>query len=133
MALPELYYEFLGDYAYLGGFLLAIIIIGIASYIYTALALMAIAQKTKTKNPWLAWIPIANLYLMTQIGKVPWWTILFLILAFIPFLGTIVAVALTIFLWWKIAEARKMEGWLGVLTVIPLVNWIVIGIIAWKK
>jgi len=115
------------------GMITFFIFIGTFSYIYTALALMTIAQKTKTKNPWLAWIPIANLYLMTQIGKVPWWTILFLILAFIPFLGMIIAIALTIFWWWKIAEARKMEGWLGVLTVVPIVNWVVIGMIAWKK
>ena len=68
------------------GMITFFIFIGTFSYIYTALALMTIAQKTKTKNPWLAWIPIANLYLMTQIGKVPWWTILFLILSFFPFL-----------------------------------------------
>jgi hypothetical protein len=32
------------------------------------------AKKTNTQNPWLTWIPIANIYLMCIIaGKPGWW------------------------------------------------------------
>ena len=110
---------------------LVILLIGIATYIFFALALMAIAKKTNTENPWLAWIPIANIYLMTKIGKVPWWTMFGLLLALIPAIGWLLTTALGAFWWWKIAEARGKPGWLGILTIIPLANFIVIGILAW--
>ena len=38
-----------------------LIVISIAGYIYQALALQTIAQKTGTENGWFAWIPILNL------------------------------------------------------------------------
>ena len=62
--------------ALLGGLLIALVVVLLIVYIYSALALMAIAKRTKTKNAWLAWIPIANIYLMTQIGGLhPAWTL----------------------------------------------------------
>src|SRR6266851_559821 len=49
-------------------------------YVYMALALMTIATKTNTPNGWLAWIPIANLFLMLTIAQKPaWWFVLCLI------------------------------------------------------
>lgn len=102
-------------------------------YVYLAFALMTIAKKTKTANAWLAWIPIANLYLMTQIAGVPWWTFLIAIAAgFVPFIGGFVMSALVIWWWWKIAEARKKPGWISLLLLLPIVNFIVIGVIAWS-
>jgi len=117
----------------MGAFIGLFLIIVILAYVYFALALLTIAKKTKTKNEWLAWIPIANMYLMTQIAKVPWWTLLIVLFAgVIPYIGTLVAVGITVWWWWKIAEARKYPGWFGILMLIPLVNFVVIGIIAWK-
>ncbi len=116
----------------LAGFLVVALVIGIAVYVYMALALMTIAKKTKTPNGWLAWIPIANLYLMTQIAGVPAWTMLAFLLALIPFIGGLAFMAVYIWWWWKIAEARKKEGWLSILLIIPIVNLIIVGIIAWK-
>ncbi len=116
----------------LAGFLVVALVIGIAVYIYMALALMTIAKKTKTPNGWLAWIPIANLYLMTQIAGVPAWTMLAFLLVIIPFIGGLAFMAVYIWWWWKIAEVRKKEGWLSILMIIPIVNLIIIGIIAWK-
>jgi hypothetical protein len=42
-----------------------------AIYIYMSMALMTIATKTNTPNGWLAWIPIANIFLMLQIARKP--------------------------------------------------------------
>jgi len=42
-----------------------------AFYIYLSLALVTIATKTNTPNGWLAWIPIANLFLTLQIARKP--------------------------------------------------------------
>lgn len=116
-----------------GAFLTAFIIAGIIVYIYTAIALMTIAKRTKTKDPWLAWIPIANYYLITKIARVPWWTFFAFLLVLIPIIGSIAFLAVTIWWWWKIAEIRKKPGWLAILMIIPIINLIIMGILAWSK
>ncbi|MFA6888407.1 MAG: hypothetical protein WC254_02840 [Candidatus Woesearchaeota archaeon] len=114
-------------------FLFIALILLLILYIYSALALQAIAKRTKTKNTWLAWIPFANIYLMTQIGKLPGWVTLFVICTFIPHIGPFIAAIFTITIWWKIAEARKYPGWWGMLMIIPILNFVLIGILAWAK
>ena len=106
----------------------------IAVYIYSALALSVIAKRAKVKNPWLAWIPFANFYLVTQIAKVSeWWTLLLLILLF-PKLGVIVIWGFSIWFFWLICERRKHSGVLSLLMLIPgLGHLIVLGILAWSK
>jgi hypothetical protein len=94
-------------------------------YIYYAICLMVIANKTGTPNSWLAWIPIANIYLMCKVaGKPGWWVILF----FIPFVNIVIA----IIVWMKIAEARKKPSWVGILMIIPFVNLIIPGYLAFS-
>lgn len=108
-------------------------LIFLAVYIYAALALMAIAKKTKTPNGWLAWIPIANLFLIIQIAKQPWWHIFALLIYAIPAVGGLAFLAITAFWWWKVAENINREGWQGILMVIPIVNLIMLGVFAWGK
>ncbi len=94
-------------------------------YIYVALALMTIANKTGTPNGWLAWIPIANIVLMLNIAKKPiWWIILFLI--------PLVNIIMIILVWMGVAEARNKPGWWGILMIVPVVNLIVPGYLAWS-
>ena len=33
--------------------------------------------------------------------------------------------------WWKIAEARQKPGWYGLLMMVPIVNFVVMGMLAW--
>lgn|SRR3989338_3114825 len=122
----------LNPMAMIGAFLGVLLVVLAVFYVYFALALMTIAKKTNTKNPWLAWIPVANLYLMTEIAGVPWWTLLIvLFVGLIPFVGGLVVLGITIWWWWKIAEARGKPGWLAILMLIPVVNIAIPGIIAW--
>jgi hypothetical protein len=96
---------------------------GLAVYAWIALTLYIIATKTGTRNAWLAWIPIANLYLMCKVaGLSGWLTILF----FIPLANII----LVIIVWMEIARARNKPSWLGILMIIPIVNLIIAGILA---
>lgn len=122
-----------GLFAAMAGVIIAVIIFAIIVYIFQAIALMTIAKKTNTPNAWMAWIPIANIYLMTQIGQVPWWTIFGLVLAAIPIIGGLCVAALVVYLWWKIAEKRGFPGWFGILQIVPIVNLVIMGIIAWGK
>jgi len=112
--------------AALGGvFLLVMLAICAAFYIYVALALQTIAQKTNTENGWLAWIPIVNIVLMCNIAKKPvWWIILCLI--------PLVNIVIFIILWMGIAEARNKPSWWGILMIVPVVSLIVPGYLAWS-
>lgn len=38
--------------------------VAVAAYIFMALGLYAIAKNRRIRNPWLAWIPVANLWLL---------------------------------------------------------------------
>jgi hypothetical protein len=101
-------------------------IVGVICYIYMAICLQMIAKKTNTKDPWLAWIPIANIYLMCVIAKKPgWWTVLF----FIP----LVNIVIMIMVFMAVAEARGKPSWLGVLMIIPIANLIIPGYLAFSK
>lgn len=114
-------------------------IIAIAVYIYTSWATMTIARRTKTPHAWLAWIPIANIYLLIQIAKLPWWWFLvalaLTLLSPLNTIGIIFSLALlglSIWWWWRIAENRNKPGWWGLMVaLIPLVNLVFIGLIAW--
>ena len=107
------------------GFLGFILICALAVYVYIALALQTIAQKTNTENGWLAWIPIANIILMLNIARKPiWWIVLFLI--------PIVSLVMSIIVWMGIAEARNKPSWWGILLIVPLVGIIVPGYLAWS-
>ncbi len=109
------------------------LIITIVMYIYFAIALMSIAKKTNTPNGWLAFIPIANVYLMTQIASLPAWYTLAILLPIIPLLGGLAMLVAMVYFWWKIAEAINKPGWWGILIIIPVVNLVIVGMMAWGK
>ena len=98
---------------------------GLAAYLYMSLALQTIATKTNTANTWLAWIPIANLFLMLGIAKKPmWWFLLLLV----PLVNIVIA----IMVWMAMAEARGKPSWWGILTIVPVANLVVPGVLAWS-
>lgn len=108
-----------------GGFLMFFMVFALATYVYVALALSTIADKTNTENGWLAWIPIANVILMLNIARKPiWWIVLCLI--------PLVNIVIFIILWMGIAEARNKPSWWGVLMLVPVVSLIVPGYLAWS-
>ena len=123
--------------AALGMFSVILFFILIILYIYSAICLQTIAKKTDTQNGWLAWIPIANLFLMCNIGKVKYIWLLFLLAGFVPLIGTLVGPICDLFLfgfiWYKIALARGKEGWVGAITVIPVVGLFTMGYLAFSK
>jgi hypothetical protein len=110
----------MGIWTWFGGFF---IIFWIAAYVYFALCLMVLAKKTGTKNEWMAWIPIANIFLMINIAKKPlWW----FILIFVPLVNIVIAVIL----WMAIAERRGKENWLGILIIVPAIGILIPGYLA---
>lgn len=123
---------FLGIFA-AGIFILAILLV-LAIYVYHAWAWYEIGKKQKYKNPWLAWIPFANISMIFELGGFHWaW--IFLIL--IPVLGWIAVLVLAIISMWKIFEKENYPGWFSISVVIPKIGGIlyliVIGFVAWGK
>jgi hypothetical protein len=115
-------------------------IIGIAFYVYSSLAYMAIAKKLNVENPWLAWVPVANIYLMAKMADMPTWPIFLLIGFVIPVLNVFFALALGVFsiIWiWKIFEKVGRPGWWVLISLIPFVGAVIflvlLGIAAWGK
>ena len=43
-------------------------LLGIASYVLTALALYTLAQRRGIKNPWLSWIPVVNCWIIGSLS-----------------------------------------------------------------
>jgi hypothetical protein len=112
-------------FAILGGFMLFVLLIAVAAYVYTALAVQTIANKTNTENGWLAWIPIVNIFLLVMIAKKPiWWFFLCLI--------PLVNIVVIVIIWMAIAEARGKPSWWGILLIVPVVGIIVPGYLAWS-
>ena len=110
-----------------------LIVIGL--YVYTALAFMTIAKKLRYDKPWLAWIPVANLFLIPILAKKNWaWGFIFLV----PIVNIVF-----FFIWmWNIYEQRKYPGWLSLVPLlgfipfigifVSLANLIILGFVAWK-
>jgi len=126
---------FWGLIAIIGIFLA--LLVALVVYIYTALALSALCKRLNYNQKWLAWIPLANLFLFALLADKKWyWGFLF----FIPYVGP---VFWTICLW-KIFEKRGFDpkwGLLGLVSFAPkplggpgcLIFLIVLGVLAWKK
>jgi hypothetical protein len=107
-----------------GTMIMFLFFVFLVGFVYMALALQTIATKTATPNPWLAWIPIANVFLMLAIAKKPmWWFLLFLI----PLVNIVIAVIV----WMGIAEARQKPNWWGILMIVPIANLVIPGYLAW--
>lgn len=122
----------LGYFSFLYAMMIPLLIVGVVFYVFVALALMKLADKTKTPNGWLGWIPVANIYLMTQLAGVAWWWFLIAIAAgFIPVVGGIITAIIMIWWWMKIAVRVNRPSWWGIMFIIPLVNFIFLGIMAW--
>lgn len=135
-------------------YLVFIGILFVASYIYIALAYSRLAKKTHTSPSWLAWIPIANVFLITKMARMHWWPMLLAIplLIVIPafFISKILfviilviailcAIALCVFtyIWnWKIFERVGKPGWWVLLSLIPyaggIIFFVFLGIAAWS-
>jgi hypothetical protein len=85
-----------------------------------------IAHKTNTENAWLAWIPIANIFLLCSIANK---SFLWILILFVPFVGGIV---FTIIVWGGVAEACSKPSWLGILMLLPLVNFVIVTYLAFS-
>lgn len=120
--------------AMLMGFIVVFFIIGIIFYVLFSYSLMKIAQKTKTDNAWLAWIPLVNIILMAQMaGKEWWWGLIALLIGLIPFIGGLISAGLIVYFFWNICEKLNKPAPLSLLMLIPFVNLIFVMYLGLSK
>jgi hypothetical protein len=143
-----------GLMAVLFAFFIISLIIGVAVWIYTSLAFMAIGRKAKYSSPGIAWIPgIGPLIIAYKTSGMPSWpwflllSIVLLPLGLIPIVGILIMLIYTAcmltfgvfaIIWqWKLFEAIGKPGWWVLMAIIPFVGPIIylilLGIAAWSK
>jgi hypothetical protein len=101
-------------------------VMGIAVYVFTSLAYMKIAKKLNHPNPWFAWVPILNMVLHLQLAGMSGW---FVLIMLVPVANVVVYVIAMM----NICEKLGKEKLLGLLVLVPLANFILLGILAWGK
>jgi hypothetical protein len=116
------------------GVVLLTVLFAIAVYVYHAVAWYEIGRKQKYKNPWLAWIPFANISMVLQMGGFHWaWVFLIIV----PIAGWIALCVLFIISAWKVFEKERYPGWFSLSLVIPrfggILYLVAIGFVAWGK
>lgn len=90
-------------------------LIAVALYAFFSYTLMVIGGKLNVPNAWLAWIPIANIWVMCRAaGKPGWWVILF----FIPLVNLIFG----IWVIFAIPPRLNKSRWLGLLVFLPVLG-----------
>ena len=98
-------------------------VIAVVIYLFIAYCMQAIAKDLNIRRPWLAWIPVVNVYLWSRIiGKGLWWTILW----FVP----LVNVVITIIFCFKLARICGKGRLYGLLLLIPIVDFVILWILA---
>ncbi len=115
-----------GMVAFVLAFFTVFLVLLAIMYVYFSLCLYLIAKKLNVPSPWIAWVPIANIWTLLQsAGKPCWWVLLF----FIPFVSIIVVA----YVWMCIVENLGRNKWLGLLMLVPVINLIYIGVLAFSK
>jgi hypothetical protein len=96
-------------------------------YLYFSYCLKKIALRLGLENKsWWAWIPILQVVLMLKMAPVPWWWIFL-------FLIPLVNIAIGITVWVKISNRLQKSFWYGVLMIVPGVDLIILGYLAFSK
>lgn len=130
--MQEIFQNMIGI-GFLSIFGIFMLLIMLATYIYFSFAWMTIAQKLKYKDSWLAWIPIANLAMILQLGKFHW---AWVFLIFIPIIGWVALAILIIISTWRIFEKRKYPGWFSLSIILPWIGGVLylisLGFVAWQ-
>jgi ABC-type Na+ efflux pump permease subunit len=109
-----------GDF---GGLL--VLLLYVAAYFYFFFAQYKIAQKLNTPNAWFAFVPILNIVQLVQMAQKPmWWFLLLLV--------PVINIVCWAILWIEVAKRVNKSPAIGFLTIIPLINFITIGIMGFS-
>lgn len=110
--------------------IIVFVVVMAALYVYICLCLFLIAKKLNVPSPFYAWIPLIQAWTFVVAakgsGKHPCLWILAMV---IPIIGPFVGV----YLWICITENLGRNKWLGLLSLLPVVNLGLMGWLAFSK
>ncbi len=96
----------------------------LAIYLYFAYCQFKIAQKVgQNSTAWWAFIPVLNIFQWIQLAGRPWYWFIFCL---IPFVNIIIMAVL----WIDVARACNQSPLLGILMILPFLNLIALGVLA---
>jgi len=126
--------------AYTTGWGLAV---SIGMYVWFAFCLVSIARKTKVSGWWMAPLPVLNFYVMCAAGKRGGGCFLTFLAAFVVLVGgalawipALIVAGLIIWgivwvrVWMDVCKNRGRAPWLGLLIVLPVLNLVLLGTLA---
>jgi hypothetical protein len=94
--------------------------------VWPGLCISRIAEKTGTEPRWIAWVPVASMYLVCKIGgKSGWWVLA----CFIPYIGSFIALYLLL----QLPKALGVQSAAKYLIIIPVVNFFYLGHLAFRE
>jgi len=95
---------------------------GVVLYVYVAYTQMVLARRLGIlmRDAWLAWLPFANIYLLTKMAIREWWYMLGI---FIPYVNIFVVG----FLWSEASTRLGKNPWIGAAVVLPYIGILVPG------
>ncbi|MHB8637399.1 MAG: DUF5684 domain-containing protein [Fimbriimonadaceae bacterium] len=87
------------------------LVIILAVHFILAYPLYLMGQQTNQANPWYAFVPFLNVFLLVQISELEtWWVV-------IPFIPCINIAS--VWIWWKVAERMGKPGWVSLFLFVP--------------
>jgi len=100
-------------------------LIFISIYVLVSISLYRIAKRLDAPRPWMAFIPIAREWLLVLMAEKSWkW--------FVCILVPIVNIVAAWVVWGIVARKLDRSVWLGRAMIIPLVNIMLIGVLAFN-
>lgn len=119
--------------AMLGGFVLVVLLLAVASYVLTALGLMKFFAKAG-KPAWAAWVPVYNVYVMAEVAKSEsYWFWIYvggIVVSFIPVLNalSIASLVAVIFITYQfLARFGKDAGHTALAVLFPFAYYPIVG------
>lgn len=83
--------------------LLFILILSLIYYVFRSICYMKLFSKAY-EEPWKAWVPYLNQYVLCQLIFGNGWLFLLVFLTFIPYIGSLIVGIFLIYQRWKLAE-----------------------------
>ncbi len=132
-----------------GGLTLIIFLFALSLFFYFfwSICLYLIAKKQELPYAWLSWVPILQVFpFVGASGRPLWWAGFFLaplffsllsyltpVMNILSIISSVVVFFLSIVLWLNISERLGQNRWLGLLILVPLVQFFYIGYLAFKS
>lgn len=95
------------------------LLFGIVAYVFGSYCFQKIYQRLGMENAWLAWVPIANNWIMYRAGDQSGWWIVGLFIPFVNFVALIFLIIAFVNIFQKLGKSP----WMILLFIIPIVNF----------